>query len=47
MKGNSSKKYVEFLSSGYYFPSYISPLIFDICDLKLTKGSLDVSTSWM
>ena len=24
---NSSKKYVKFFSSGYYFPSYISPLI--------------------
>ena len=22
----SSKKYVKFLSSGYFFPSYISPL---------------------
>ena len=24
---NSSKKYVNFFSSGYYFPSYISPLM--------------------
>ena len=23
---NSSKKYVKFFPSGYYFPSYISPL---------------------
>ena len=27
IKVNSSKKYVKFLSSGYFFPLYISPLI--------------------
>ena len=32
---NSSKKYVKFFSSGYYFPSYISPLSNTKCHTKI------------
>ena len=35
IKVNSSKKYVNFLSKGYFFPSYISPLSFRNHTLKL------------
>ena len=27
IKVNSTKKYIKFLSRGYFFPSYISPLV--------------------
>ena len=32
---NSTKKYVKFLSSGYFFSSYISPLVSNYCSFPL------------
>ena len=41
---NSSKKYVKLFSSGYYFPSYISPIInFKKKKIKLLTNKLQES----
>ena len=46
IKANCSKKYVKFFSSGYYFPSYISPLkLVSTCCSLLNRGYVKKASS--